>query len=126
MTTDGPWADREFGDPAPGLTEPVRAIRDAIPTSRHAKMLFDMVVQLVGDKAVVETAGGKTQYVLFRRDAPGAESVVPWPLLQLGVAGRLSVVVPLVGPATAPPRAGDPPRLRGLGPGEVVIRDGLQ
>ncbi len=126
MTTDRPWASDEPGDPSPGLTDPVRAIRDAIPTSRHAKMLFDMVVQLVGERAVVETAGGKTQYVLFCRDAPGTESVVPWPLLRLGIAGRLSAIVPLVGPGTAPPRAGIPPRLRGLGPGEVVIHDGLQ
>lgn len=127
MTTDRPWSEGQ-PDPSPGLTEPVRAIRDAIPTSRHARMLFDMVKDLVGDEAVIETAGGSTRYALFRRELPGAGGIVPWPLLRLGIAGRLSAVVILMKPPGAPdeppPRPGAPPRLRGLGPGEVEIHDG--
>jgi len=124
MGTEQHWEPDEAGDPNPGLTDAVRAIRDAVPTSRHAKMLFDMVVELPGPRAVVETAGGKTQYAVFCREAPDSASVVPWPLLRLGVRGRLSTVIPLIGPAEPPPRPGSPPKLRNLGPGEIVLHDG--
>ncbi|MGQ0615088.1 MAG: hypothetical protein ACT4PV_15250 [Planctomycetaceae bacterium] len=124
MTPEPRWEPEEPRDPNPGLTEPVRAIRDAVPTSRHARMLFDMVVELLGPRAVVETAGGKTQYALFCRETPGSASVVPWPLLRLGLRGRLSTIIPLIGPAEPPPRSGSPPKLRNLGPGEIVLHDG--
>jgi hypothetical protein len=123
MTTGRPWSGDE---PDPGLTEPLRAIRDAIPTSRHARMLFEMVADLLGERAVVETFGERTRLSLFRRDAP--DTIVPWPLLRLGTKGRLSAVMMLIKPPGAPdeppPRPGEPPRLRNLGPGEVEIHDG--
>ncbi|HEX5137388.1 MAG TPA: hypothetical protein VFY93_10465 [Planctomycetota bacterium] len=124
MAMEPHWEPDEPRDPHPGLTEPVRAIRDAVPTSRHAKMLFDMVVELLGPRAVVETADGKTQYAVFHRETPRSTSVVPWPLLRLGTKGRLSTVIPLIGPAEPPPRPGSPPKLRNLGPGEIVLHDG--
>jgi hypothetical protein len=124
MGTEQQWEPDETGDPGPGLTDAVRAIRDAIPTSRHAKMLFDMVVELLGPRAVVETAGGKTQFAVFCRETPRSTSLVPWPLLRLGAKGRLSTVIPLIGPAEPPPRPGSAPKLRNLGPGEIVLHDG--
>ncbi len=107
---------------------PAEMIREAIPTSRHAQMLFDMVVSRLGDLAVVETANGKTQFTLYRREGPDSEAVVPWPLLRLGVKGRLSTVVMLAAPPGTPdeppPRPGKAPKLRNLGPGEIEVHDG--
>jgi len=123
------WAEGEREDPLPSnLTEPVQRIRDALPTSRHAQMLFDMVVARLGDVGVVESAGGKTQFSLYRREDPGSDAIIPWPLLRLGIRGRLSTVVMISAPPGTPdeppPRPGEAPKLRGLGPGEIVIHDG--
>jgi len=102
---------------------PVRTIRDAVPTLRHARMLFDMVVDALGERGLVETAGGGRRRTLLRRDG---DRVVPWPLLRLGIGDRLSTIVPITpGLSAEPPtRPGKAPKLRGLGRGEVVVHDG--
>jgi hypothetical protein len=91
-------------------------------------MLFDMVVARLGALAVVETASGETQFSLYRREGPESDAIIPWPLLRLGVKGRLSTVVMLSAPPGTPeeppPRPGKAPRLRNLGPGEIVLHDG--
>ena len=110
------------------LTEAVRLIRSAVPTSRHAQMLFDMVVARLGDRAVVESAGGETQFSIYLREGSGSDAIIPWPLLRLGTRGRLSTVVmvsaPPGTPDEPPPRPGEAPKLRGLGPGEILLFDG--
>ncbi len=118
------------GDPAAGRPfdpmDAVRAIRGALPTSRHAGMLFDMVAGGLGGDAVLETVAGRTVRTLYRVETSGSDPLVPWPALRLGTKGRLGVVVPIVGPAEVPPRPGKPPALRNLGPAEIEIHDGPQ
>ncbi len=112
----------------PDGATPAEMIRVAIPTSRHAQMLFDMVVSRLGDLAVVETANDKAQFTLYRREGLDTAAIIPWPLLRLGVKGRLSTVVMLAAPPGTPdeppPRPGKAPKLRNLGPGEIEIHDG--
>jgi len=124
-----PRNGREPAEPDPlGLTEPVRVIRETLFTRRHAEMLFDQVTDLLGEEAWIETRNAGTQRSVYRREAPGAQTITPWPVLKLGLGGRLSTVIPLMGPpgapAEPPPRPGRAPRLRGLGPGEILIHDG--
>lgn len=106
----------------------VETIREVIPTSRHATMLFDMVEDSLGDAAVVVTAAEGAVRRLFRRDALGA--VIPWALLNLSTKGRLGTIIPLAGPMLEvreeQPRPGKAPALRGLGPGEIEIHSGAQ
>jgi len=106
----------------------VWAIRDALPTRRHAEMLFDMVVDLLGDEAWVETWNGETTRTLFRRETKGPRWILPWPLLSVTRGGRegpspIRTAVPGVyeEPKTRP---GPAPRLRGLGPGQLDVHDG--
>ncbi len=117
-----PW---DAAGPDPAYDPGHLAIRGTLATSRHASMLFDMVVDALGELAYVETLAGATRKVLFRREG---SALIPWPLLELDVRGRISTVVPLAGPPGAsfdpPPRPGQAPRLRGLGPGEIVLHDG--
>jgi len=101
------------------------AIGAALPTNRHAILLFEMVAEALGERAVVETAASRTRRLLFCREAPGSTAVIPWPLLKLDTAGRTSTVIPLSGPeGDPPPRPGKAPRLQGLGPGEILLFDG--
>lgn len=91
-------------------------------------MLFDMVVARLGDLAVVETVNDRSRLTLYRREQAGSDKIIPWPLLRLDIKGRVGVVVGLGGPAATPmtptERAGEAPRLRNLGPGEIEIYDG--
>ncbi len=107
---------------------PVTVIRDAMPTSRHARMLFDMVVARLGDQAVVETADGGARLELYRREGPESDAIIPWPLLRMGLKGRLGTIVVLTAPpgesGEPPPRPGKAPKLRNLGPAEIEIHDG--
>lgn len=104
------------------------AIRDAVPTRAHAEMLFGMVVDMLGDAAWVETWNGEQSRTLFRRDAPGSNWIVPWPLLSVSRGGRegpspILTVVP--GVYEEPPsRPGPVPKIRGLGPGSLTVHDG--
>lgn len=111
-----------------GRATPAEVIRDAVPTSRHAQMLFDMVSARLGELAVVETANEQTHLTLYRREAADADAIIPWPLLRLGLRGRLSTVVVLAAPPGTPdeppPRPGKAPKLRNLGPGEIELHDG--
>jgi len=100
----------------------LKAIRDAVPTSRHGSMLFDMVRDHLGGRAHVETAAGGAQRLLFARERPGSEVILPWPVAGHSAKGRLSVVFPP--PDDDRPRPGRAPNLRGLGPGEIVVHDG--
>lgn len=108
----------------------VHVIRDAVPTNVHAEMLFGLVTDLLGDAAWIETSDGGTKRVLFRREAPGSDTVVPWPLLSLCTTGRHGIIVPMAGPDgtrfVPPRRPGRAPKLRNLGPGEILIHDGPQ
>jgi len=102
----------------------VQAIKDALPTSRHARMLFDMTKELLGERAHVETAEDRTRFTLFTREAPDSDAVVPWPLLEFDTKGRIDVVIPIIGSAEPPPRPGSAPKLRNLHPGQIELRDG--
>ena len=121
-----PWAG---GEPEDEFV-PAEAIRDTIHTVRHAKMLFEMVADLLGERCLIETAEGGRRRFLFVREESGADRIVPWPLVSLRIGGRLSTVAllwaPPGTPEEPPPRPGRVPRLRGLGPGEVIIHDGAQ
>jgi hypothetical protein len=108
-----------------GTSPALLAIRAALHTNRHAHMCFDMVADLLGPAAHVETRNGGEQRRLFRRDPKEPSLLLPWPLVSMSATGRLGTVVNLVGPDTEPaPRPGRVPRLRGLGPGEIVLHDG--
>jgi len=94
-------------------------------------MLFDAVVASLGDSAVQETANSGAIRRLFRRDPADRTQIVPWPVLELNVGARFDFVTdwmpvgdaPFDGPA---PTRATPPRLRGLGPGEIRLADGAE
>jgi hypothetical protein len=120
---------KERGRPRPsGPTEPVRAVRDALATRRHAEMLFAQVVDRLGERAWVETANDGRRRTVYVREAAGGTTFAPWPVLDLNLGGRIGFVTPAFSRsgevAEPPPRPGRAPRLRGLGPGEIRIQDG--
>jgi hypothetical protein len=109
----------------------VNALRDALHTRRHGEMLFDMVVDHLGDVAWVETMNGETTRTLYRRESAGSPWILPWPLLTLTLVGtddpRSPVKILPLNYDTSdlpPPRPGRAPNLRGLGPGSVTVHDG--
>jgi hypothetical protein len=105
-------------------------LRAHAPTSRHAEILFDLLVDLLGDQAVVTTANDGTLLKLFRRDAVDSSLIVPWPVAQLSVRGRIGWVSPTFDTETGeivPERerpAGKTYRLRGLASGQIELYDG--
>lgn len=56
----------------------VAAMRSALPSSRHAEMVLDAVVQQLGDAAVLETANGGALVHVFRRDRDDPDWIMPW------------------------------------------------
>lgn len=106
----------------------VRALRDAVPTRAHAEMLFGQVLDLLGDAAWVESANGEQARTLFLREAPGSPWIVPWPVMSIARGGREGpspILTAVPGVYEEPePRPGPAPRIRGLGPGQLTIRDG--
>jgi hypothetical protein len=108
----------------------VEALRAHAPTSRHAEMMFGLLVDLLGDQAVVTTANDRTLRTLFRLDAVHSNLIVPWPVARLSTHGRIGWVSPTFDTATGevvpePERpAGKSYKLRGLGPGEIQLYDG--
>lgn len=106
---------------------PAKALKSALPTSRHAEMLLDSVTAALGDRAHVETADEGRRTRIFTRDRDDEELIVPWPLLQFSRGRRLGHIMGAEGPPTdATPPAVDepPPRLRRLTSGELAISDG--
>ena len=116
--------EREPGGPP----DSVRAAGAALRSRRHAAMLFDAVVDLVGDAGWQETANGGAIRRLFRRDPAEPAQIVPWPVLELTFGSRNVIVADWMGLGdavpVAPPPPQPPPKLRGLGPGEIRIVDG--
>jgi hypothetical protein len=105
------------------------ALRDALPTRRHGEMLFDMAADLVGAAARVEASPDGNQRTLYRLDGSDPRWVIPWPLLTLDRNPRNYIHLDLPGIETAPPlppRPGQAPRLRGLGPGSITLQDGVR
>jgi len=104
------------------------AIRDAIPTRVHAEMLMDVILDGLGRAAWTESYNDGSRHLVFRRERPDADVVVPTPLISLDTRGRQSAVVMIARPEGAPdeppPRPGRVPKLRNLGPGEVLLYDG--
>ncbi len=98
------------------------AIRDALPTRVHAEMLFDQVADLLGPAAWIDTFNQGKRRELCRRDPRDPDRIIPWPLVMLGIGGRLSTIIG--GPQIPPSRPGRAPRLHGLGPGEICLQDG--
>lgn len=118
----GPSSQEEFRS--------THAIRDAIPTRAHAEMLLGMVADMLGSAACVETWNGETTRTLFRREAPGSDWIVPWPLISVTRGGREGpspILTAVPGVYEEPPeRPGPAPKIRGLGPGSLTIHDGPQ
>ncbi len=115
--------------PSDGPPDSVRAAASTLRSRRHAQMLFDAVAALLGDQGGRETANGGTIQRLFRRDLVDSSLIVPWPVLELNIGGRFGVVTDWIAVGDAPleptaPRVAPPPKLRGLGPGEIRLVDG--
>ena len=91
----------------------VRAIRDAVPTRRHAEMLFDMVATILGPEAWVETWNDGASRTLYRRESEGSPHVVPWPTLSVSRGGREG---PSPLPTAVPGVYEEPPRRPGPSP----------
>jgi hypothetical protein len=92
-------------------------------------MLFDAVASQLGDAGWRETANGGKVRRLFRRDRIDPTQIVPWPVLELSIGDRFGVVTDWMAVGDAPlaaqpPKAAPPPKLRGLGPGEIRLVDG--
>jgi hypothetical protein len=64
---------------------PVDVLRRVLPTARHAQALFQMVVDRLGERAVVLTSGGEQNRVLYVRSGGEGSFLFPWPLLRLTV-----------------------------------------
>lgn len=113
-----------------GPPDSVRAVAAALRSRRHAEMLFDAVVDLVGDAGWQETANRGAIRRLFRRDPAEPAQIVPWPVVELTFGSRNAFVADWIGFGDAvpvePPAPPPPPKLRGLGPGEIRIVDGAE
>ncbi|MBK8098780.1 MAG: hypothetical protein IPK26_16830 [Planctomycetes bacterium] len=111
-----------------GPPESVRVLAATLRSRRHAAMLFDAVVDLLGENGWQETANDGAVRRLFRRDRQQPSLIVPWPLLELTFGSRTILNVDWMGlgdlPIVEPPPPPPPPKLRGLGPGEIRIHDG--
>lgn len=111
-----------------GPPDSVRAAAAALRSRRHAEMLFNAVVDLMGDAAWQETANGGAIRRLFRRSPVQPTQIVPWPVLELTFGSRNVFVADWMGLGDAvpvePPAPPPPPKLRGLGPGEIRLVDG--
>ena len=99
----------------------ISAIRKAIPTSRHAEVLFDSLVTALGQQAALVSANDGQRRTIYRREGASSSWVVPWPLLTLslgrrgsfvGVPGQISDEVPEESDSS-------PSRLRNLQGGEI-------
>lgn len=112
------------------LAPAVDALRTHVATSRHAELLFDVLVDLLGDQGVLWTANEGRLRKLFRRDPYDAGLTIPWPVAELSVGGRIGWVSPTIDTRTGEPvperepLPGKPSRLRGLGPAQVGLFDG--
>ncbi len=112
------------------LAPAVDAMKAHVATSRHAEMLLEILVDLLGDQGVLWTANEGRLRKLFRRDSLDATLVVPWPVAQLSVGGRIGWVSPTIDTRTGEivpepePLPGKVSRLRGLGPAEIDLHDG--
>ncbi len=111
-----------------GPPDSVRAAGAALRSRRHAEMLFDAVVDLVGDEGWQETENRGATRRLFRRDPDDLTRIVPWPVLELRFGSRNIFVADWMGLGDVvpvePPPPPPPPKIRGLGPGEIRIVDG--
>jgi hypothetical protein len=101
----------------------VQAVRDAVPTSRHARLLFSMVEDLLGDSGYVESTKGGVERRLYARDG---QDYVPWPVLSLNTEGRIGHVVMIRGPEEPPAPQGRERRLRNLSAGEIIVHDSAE
>ncbi|MCB9833577.1 MAG: hypothetical protein H6807_13995 [Planctomycetes bacterium] len=97
-------------------------VKKAIPTSRHAELLFDLVLDYLQEGAFVVSADQGSDRTIYLRDETGSW-IAPWPLLKLtlgrrgsfvGIPGELSNEVP--GESGAAPS-----RLKNLQGGEIEI-----
>ncbi len=109
------------------------ALATHLPTVRHAAMLFDMLLDHLGELAVVttEAAGGTRR--LYRRESPGSESIIPWPDVVLSLGGQATFTTPWLRAdgagefdAEPPPPEAPPSKLRGLQTGGLELYDGEQ
>lgn len=134
----GPLPDRRIigaMEPEPkrdGPPDSERAAVAALRSRRHAEMLFDAVTAQLGELAWLETSNGGRIRRLFCRDRVDPTWIVPWPLLELSLGARIGIVSDWMrvggGPAVdeAPRPESQPPKLRGLGPGEIRLYDGAE
>ncbi|MCK6479099.1 MAG: hypothetical protein L6R43_02790, partial [Planctomycetes bacterium] len=105
------------------------ALREALPTRRHAEMLFEMAVDHLGAGARVESDPDGNHRVLFVVEEGDPRRVVPWPVLTLSRNPRqvFHLEIPGLKPAPPPPpRPGKAPNLRGLGPGFLSLHEGAR
>lgn len=118
--------------PSP-LEGATRLLATHLPTSRHVAMLFDMLLDHLGELAVVttEAAGGTRR--LYRRESPGSENVTPWPEVVVSLGGQTTFTTRAFRMDgsdeldTEPPAPEAPPsKLRGLGTAELTLYDGEQ
>jgi hypothetical protein len=125
MVEDGRERGEASGGRRPDPHAVPCALREALPTNRHAELLFDATSHLLADAGLVETAADGRVRVLYRRTAPDGARLFPWPLLTLSYVphGRLEGLS-LGAPVEAPHRPEVAPKLRGLKAGHVVLHDG--
>ena len=107
----------------------IHAIRAALPTRRHAEMLFDQVTERLGEGGHSVESSDCLRRVLYRRDISLRSCFLPWPLLDLSLRPRQTMPFtidgePAASPLPRPTPSGDAPRLRNLGPGSVTIHVG--
>ncbi len=105
-------------------TPEMRALAAAVPTSRHASMLVDAVVDLLGARAFVDTANDGNRRRVYERDADNSDWVIPWPAVEVFLGGRLwhaTDPIQLRDTPPPPPRERRVPRLRNLGFGDLRV-----
>lgn len=103
--------------------EVIDKVKRAIPTNRHAELLFDSTLSQLGERAFVVSADEGRQRTIYRREDPGSLWVVPSPLMKLTL-GRRGSFVGVPGDITdRVPEESDaaPSRLRNLQGGEIEI-----
>lgn len=118
--------------PGDGFERIATALRQKLPTTRHAQMLLQAVQAQLGARAWLEVRAKGMRNRLFAAESEAPASLVPWPILHLALGSASSSAQPLLpieggleswqmpSPAERPPV----PNLRGLTFGDLTIFEG--
>lgn len=118
--------------PGDGFERIATALREKLPTTRHAQMLLQAVQAQLGARAWLEVQAKGLHNRLFASESEEPASLVPWPILHLALGAASSSsqpTLPILGGLESwqipePPPRPPVPNLRGLTFGDLTIFEG--